>query len=60
MAKIPARTFYTFAVTFEAHKGVSIKSARDGVRTAIEIAMLRDASEIKVHLLNKEVSYAKR
>lgn len=51
-----AEVTYTFAVTFKAPSGMSIVTARTEIKERLEAL----SPDIKVHLTNKEVTYAKR
>lgn len=67
MAK-PTTTRYTFAVTFTAPKGLTIKDAREFIKQAIASGKFSadysgdpiqelDMTSVKIHLTNKEVHY---
>jgi len=61
--KPKAVTTLTFAVTFQAPEGKSVKDTRELLKkclTSNSIIGLGDVPGLKIHLTNKEVSYGKR
>ena len=58
MAK--SKTKLTFAVTFEQADGVTVAVAREAIRELILKKVAPADTEVKVHLLNRETTYAKR
>lgn len=63
MAGKKAETTMTFAVTFKVPPGMNIPTIRalmkNALRTEKDLCIDSDAA-VKIHLTNKEVSYAKR
>ena len=58
-----AVTTLTFAVTFQAPAGLSIKDTRELLKkslTSNSVVGLGNVDGLKIHLMNKEVSYGKR
>lgn len=56
-------TTYTFSVTFKAPPGANIPDTRNAIKRGLiasEFLGLSKDADIKVHLTNKEVTYAKR